>query len=83
MRFIGVLSYSRYLWQQLFLDRSSDGIVTTFPVNVGAAFVAAAASYFIVERPFLSLKEVLFPEGRTRPVDTRSVRREELRVSGR
>jgi hypothetical protein len=31
-------------------------------VNVAAAFTAAAASYFIVERPFLRLKGVLFPE---------------------
>jgi len=74
MVFIGVLSYSLYLWQQLFLDRQSDGILASFPVNVAAAFTAAAASYFIVERPFLKLKEMMFPETRiTRPSDDRPV----------
>jgi peptidoglycan/LPS O-acetylase OafA/YrhL len=61
MVFIGALSYSLYLWQRRFLDRQSDAIFARFPVNVAAAFRAAAASYFIVERPFLRLKECLFP----------------------
>jgi peptidoglycan/LPS O-acetylase OafA/YrhL len=64
MAFIGTLSYSLYLWQQLFLNRNSDGFLASFPVNVVAAFAAAALSYFIVERPFLRLKEVLVPEAR-------------------
>jgi peptidoglycan/LPS O-acetylase OafA/YrhL len=59
LRFVGVLSYSLYLWQQLFLNRHSTSWVTAFPVNLIFAFGAALASYYIVERPFLRLKEKL------------------------
>lgn len=51
--FIGVLSYSLYLWQQLFLDPAS---TLPFPFNLGLLMTAALASYFFVERPFLSLR---------------------------
>ena len=50
---IGVLSYSIYLWQQLFLNRTTDQIITTFPLNIILAAVAAVASYVLVERPWL------------------------------
>jgi len=59
VRFVGVLSYSLYLWQQLFLNRHSASWATAFPVNLAFAFGAAVASYYIVERPFLRLKERL------------------------
>ena len=69
---IGWLSYSLYLWQQLFVDpdlRSS--WITRWPVNLGLMFVAALASYFLVERPFLGLRLRLERE-RTRPGATDS-----------
>jgi peptidoglycan/LPS O-acetylase OafA/YrhL len=62
--FLGVLSYSLYLWQQLFLDRHSTSALTSFPVNVGAALVAAAVSYHIIERPALRLKTALAKRSR-------------------
>jgi peptidoglycan/LPS O-acetylase OafA/YrhL len=52
---IGVISYSLYLWQQLFL--SPTGWLATAHV-IGpllGAFAAATLSYFCVERPLLRL----------------------------
>jgi peptidoglycan/LPS O-acetylase OafA/YrhL len=62
MVWIGTLSYSLYLWQQLFLDRSSQAWYAAFPANVGMAILAGAISYYAVERPTLRLRE------RRRPV---------------
>jgi len=56
LRFIGVLSYSLYIWQQLFLNRNRQESWTTFPVNLALAFAAALLSYYLVERPFLDLR---------------------------
>lgn len=54
--FLGVLSYSLYLWQQPFLDRHSDAWISAFPQNVVLAFMAALLSYFVVEHAFLRLR---------------------------
>jgi peptidoglycan/LPS O-acetylase OafA/YrhL len=62
--FVGVLSYSLYLWQQPFLNRHSGTWMTAFPVNLGLAFAAALGSYYLIERPALRLRARL--EGRTR-----------------
>ena len=62
MVWIGTLSYSLYLWQQLFLDRSSQAWYAAFPANLGMAFLAGATSYYAIERPALRLRE------RRRPV---------------
>jgi len=56
---IGLMSYSLYLWQQLFTNRNSASAVTAFPVNLLLAFAAAFASYHIVERPALRLRRHL------------------------
>jgi peptidoglycan/LPS O-acetylase OafA/YrhL len=56
---VGVLSYSLYLWQQLFLDRHAHAWFTVFPVNLALAFAAAALSYRLIEAPFLRLSEAL------------------------
>lgn len=61
--FIGVLSYSLYLWQQPFLNRHSDAWINAFPENVAFAFCAALMSYFIVERAFLGLRRRLRHRG--------------------
>lgn len=53
MVFLGVVSYSLYLWQQLFLDYQSKAWMNAFPQNLVFAFLAALASYFLIERPFL------------------------------
>ncbi len=54
---VGTLSYSLYLWQQLFLNRKSDALLNSFPLNIILAFAAATASYYLVERTFLQLRE--------------------------
>lgn len=53
--YIGVLSYSLYLWQQLFVLKTK-WWVTHFPQNIFCIFLAAAFSYYVIERPFLRLK---------------------------
>jgi peptidoglycan/LPS O-acetylase OafA/YrhL len=57
--FVGVLSYSLYLWQQLFLNRESDAWINTFPQNLVFAIAAALASYFLLEKPLLKLRHRL------------------------
>jgi peptidoglycan/LPS O-acetylase OafA/YrhL len=60
---IGMLSYSLYLWQQLFLNRHSTSWLNAFPVNLALTFVAAALSYRLIESPFLRLSESLRKRG--------------------
>lgn len=62
MIWIGTLSYSLYLWQQLFLNRSSASLLCSFPVNIGLAFVLAMLSFYLVERPCLRARVRLFPD---------------------
>ena len=59
MVFLGVLSYSLYLWQSPFFDHRSGAWIHAFPQNLMFAFLAALASYFLVERPFLRLRRRL------------------------
>jgi peptidoglycan/LPS O-acetylase OafA/YrhL len=61
MVWIGALSYSLYLWQQIFLNRHSTAFVCSFPLNVMLAFGAATLSYYLIERPFLRTRVRLFP----------------------
>ncbi len=50
---IGVISYSLYLWQQLFLTPRNTTFTGIFPFNILFAFLAAELSYYLLERPFL------------------------------
>ncbi len=54
---IGTLSYSLYLWQQPFLNRHAASVMQAFPLNLILAVAVAHASYFLVERPFLRLRQ--------------------------
>lgn len=60
MVWIGVLSYSIYIWQQVFLYPSSDpdGDLwwRAFPQNIAIVFLVACASYYGFEKPFLRIK---------------------------
>lgn len=54
---VGILSYSLYVWQQLFLTTKTAFWVNKFPQNILASAVVAVASYYILEKPILKLKE--------------------------
>ena len=58
----GVLSYSIYLWQQIFLARGCGQAICAFPVNILATIALAVGSYLLIERPSLALRRRL--EGR-------------------
>jgi peptidoglycan/LPS O-acetylase OafA/YrhL len=53
---LGVISYSLYLWQQPFLDRSSHHWWNAFPINIMLALACAYLSYRFVEKPMLRFK---------------------------
>jgi len=55
--YVGQLSYSIYLWQQVFLNRNAVSFGTTFPVNLALVAAAALLSYYLVERPSLQLRQ--------------------------
>ena len=56
--FVGILSYSLYLWQQLFINRTSSFWTERFPQNLIFAFCAALVCHYAIEKPFLSLRDV-------------------------
>jgi peptidoglycan/LPS O-acetylase OafA/YrhL len=53
IRHLGVISYSLYLWQQMF----TAGHSWPFPVPFVALFVCAEGSYWLVERPSLRTRD--------------------------
>lgn len=55
----GRISYSWYLWQQIFTVFASPSWLglRTFPVNVAASLLLAVASQRFIERPFLKMKD--------------------------
>jgi peptidoglycan/LPS O-acetylase OafA/YrhL len=59
--FVGTISYSLYLWQQLFLNHDF-AYAMAFPFNIVQAFTAACVSCFFVERPFLRMKDRQRPD---------------------
>jgi peptidoglycan/LPS O-acetylase OafA/YrhL len=58
---IGRASYSIYLWQQPFLNRTSAGAATHFPVNLLAVAAVATLSFFLIEQPAMSARAALEP----------------------
>jgi peptidoglycan/LPS O-acetylase OafA/YrhL len=64
LKWIGRLSYSLYLWQQLFLipgARWPLSMLQRFPWNLVPVFVMALLSYELVERPMMRLGHRLAP----------------------
>jgi peptidoglycan/LPS O-acetylase OafA/YrhL len=57
----GGITYSLYLWQQLFLNRGSSAIWTAFPLNLLLALACGTLSYYAIEQPFLKLREARAP----------------------
>jgi len=54
--FVGMISYSLYIWQQPFFNPDVTSPLTTFPLNLAAAFACALLSYYLVEQPSLRLR---------------------------
>jgi peptidoglycan/LPS O-acetylase OafA/YrhL len=66
LMYVGVLSYSLYVWNPLFLNAETNWMVNVFPWNFIGIFAAGAFSYYLIERPVLGLKEHL--RGRATPI---------------
>ena len=79
LRTTGRLSYSLYLWQQVFMGPAwvAFGVASVrwFPLNLALTVLVAAASYRLVERPFLRLKTRFSPRAETRPPPSATVTR--------
>jgi peptidoglycan/LPS O-acetylase OafA/YrhL len=58
---VGRISYSMYLWQQLFLNKNGTALLQTFPMNMVVTFCCAATSYIILEQPLNNLRKRLRP----------------------
>jgi len=63
---IGILSYSIYIWQQFFFIGELKGFWRTFPYNIAVIYPVSLGSYYLWERPFLSLKK-LFSANKIQP----------------
>ncbi len=60
LRFVGKISFSLYLWQQLFISRLYRfqhplGILDTWPFDIAATFVCAVLSYYLLELPLVRI----------------------------
>jgi peptidoglycan/LPS O-acetylase OafA/YrhL len=64
---VGVVSYSLYLWQSPFLNRFAGTAISEFPLNIVLLGLAALASYLLVERPALALRQRLERRWKARP----------------
>ncbi|HEV8512374.1 MAG TPA: acyltransferase [Cyclobacteriaceae bacterium] len=58
--FIGQLSYSLYLWQQLFFGNTGLWL-NEAPENIVMIFIVALFSYYVVEKPILKIREKFRP----------------------
>lgn len=52
----GSMTYSMYLWQQVFLNRDSDHWTASSPINVVFAVSVGILSHYVVERPIQRLR---------------------------
>lgn len=62
VRYLGQISYSVYLYQQIMLDPAkrylaSWPLFARLAIAIATVVIAASLSYFVVERPFLKLKD--------------------------
>ena len=56
MVWIGRLSYSLYLWQQLFCRVETPNWYSKFPVNVLLSIAAASMSFYLLEQPLARVR---------------------------
>ena len=66
VRFLGDISYSLYLWQQLTLSVTSHlhfPLLARLSISLALTVMAASVSYYAIERPFLRLKNASLKTG--------------------
>jgi len=59
--FLGQISYSVYLWQQIYLTSLNTTFLGKWPLNLVAAVVTGWVSYRLVELPCIRIKDTYFP----------------------
>jgi peptidoglycan/LPS O-acetylase OafA/YrhL len=64
---LGILSYSIYIWQELFFSPKILPL-SKFPINILCIYVVANLSFYFVEKPFLKLKIKFFKSQSRSPV---------------
>jgi peptidoglycan/LPS O-acetylase OafA/YrhL len=67
---VGRISYSLYLWQQLFAPFPGTEPLwfTKFPVNLILSFFLATLSYYCLELPLLRLRKKSLPDSFPHPI---------------
>lgn len=63
---LGVVSYSLYLWQQVFLNKHASSWFNVFPQNIVLALASGFAGYYLIEKPIMKYRERLMPQRRPR-----------------
>jgi len=65
LRWLGKISYSLYLWQQIFLvlipGATSYPLLRQFPINFACALVCAIGSHHLIEKPLIRIGHRLDP----------------------
>jgi peptidoglycan/LPS O-acetylase OafA/YrhL len=59
---VGLISYSLYLWQQIFLGTQNKTFTGIFPLNIVCVFAVAECSYWFIERSFLAWRKRFVPD---------------------
>jgi peptidoglycan/LPS O-acetylase OafA/YrhL len=78
LRWIGWISYSLYLWQQLFFGINFAGsppglaLLRKPPINLLALLACASFSHYVIEKPFIRLSHKLASTSLPRPSRTHS-----------
>ena len=77
LTWVGTISYSAYIWQELFLTRpvpySPFGSLGFFPLNLICVFIVSALSFYFIERPCIALGKRFLSRRRARIAATASV----------
>ena len=59
---VGLISYSLYLWQQIFLTTQNKSFTGVFPMNLLCTLAVAECSYWFVEKSFLAMRKRFVPD---------------------
>jgi peptidoglycan/LPS O-acetylase OafA/YrhL len=68
--YVGTISYSLYLWQQIFSVPGGQAWIFHFPINLILIFLCASSSYYLIEKPSLRIRQALRSENAHQPQGT-------------